>query len=202
MKKLLFCSLPLAILIIGCVGSNSGNNSINKKEITENVANEKALKSFFDGFIKKNPNYLNNAITKEEAAKLLASEFTTLASADSLACISDLPAKLEMMLPYSNGEEYVVKFVCLSHDNEVSNEYTVSYQVFSKMPREEATIIKEGVEYSITGRFVGFLTPGNFTLPSGRGATDLPTIYSFDGKPNFNLGTLVVEGLKLTEASE
>lgn len=199
MKKLLLCLLPFALLAVGCTGSTFRNSTINNEATTEK---EKALKPFFDGFIKANPNYLNNAITKDEAANLLASEFTALASADSLACIADLPAKFEMMLPYANEEEYVVKFVCLGHDNCVSDEYAVSYQVFSKMPREEAATIKEGVEYSIKGLFVGFLTPGNFTLPSGRVATDLPTIYTFDGKPTFNLGTLVVEGLKLQEAGQ
>lgn len=204
MNKLLFASLSVALLLGSCTGHTSGNSETSGVTNSSTSVNpKKALKPFFDDFIRNNPDYLNNSLTKEAAAELLAKEFTALASSDSLACIADLPAKFEMMLPYPGGKEYVVKFVCLGMRSDVSDEYEVAYQAFGKLPKEEAAKIKENVAYSLSGAFVGFLTPSTFVLPSGRGATDLPSIYNYGGeKPTFNLGTLVIDGLTFTEAGQ
>ena len=216
MKKLLYL-LPLSLVVAGCVGSTSGGGSpSNEDSVAVNAETPQqrtaALKPFFDDFVKSHPNLLNNSLTKDEGAKELADAFSALASADSLACISDVPLTYEMMLPYPNGTDYVVKFAYSDYLNKgsrptISDAYEVGFQVFAKLPKEKAIALKENRSYYVTGRFVGYLTPANFTLPSGGGATDVPSIgvcsrlSSTDPeRPDFGLGTLIVEGLTFRNA--
>ena len=153
MKKLLYL-LPLSLVVAGCVGSTSaGGSSSNEDSVAVNAETPQqrtaALKPFFDDFVKSHPNLLNNSLTKDEGAKELASAFSALASADSLACISDLPLTYEMMLPYSNGTDYVVKFAYSDYLNNmgsrptISDAYEVGFQVFAKLPKEKAIALKE-----------------------------------------------------------
>lgn len=181
-------------MFVGC-GSPTAQTNTTK----EPVPSEKRIKTFIDSFISANPDYLNNEITQKEAAQRLAHEFTVLAQSDTLACIADLPAKYEMMLAYPGDSLYVVKFAYtdLLSKHKVSKSYNFSYQAFSILSKKEAAKIRKDQSYFLSGNFVGFLTHNNFVLPSGSRAEDVPQVYTFDDKPDFNLGTLVIENLKL-----
>lgn len=181
-------------MLIGCVSSPTTTKTTQQKE--------KRIKMFIDNFISANPNYLNNEITQKEASQRLARKFETLAKSDTLSCIADLPAKYEMMLAYPGDSLYVVKFVYsdLLSKHKVSKDYNFSYQAFSILPKKEAAKIVKEQNYFLSGNFVGFLTHNNFVLPSGNCSEDLPQVGTFDSKPDFNLGTLVIENLKFVPA--
>lgn len=208
MKKALFF-LFLSSIYISC-----SSPSVTKEK--EPKQQEKRIKTFIDNFISANPNYLNNEITKKEAAQQLANEFTTFAKHDTLAYIADLPTQYYAMAAYEGDTLYVVKFYYpgLSNNDCVSKEYTLSYRVISILPKKEAIKLIDNQKYYLSGSFVSFLNmrtfldvilaSGNPTLAiydfCGENPNDLPTVNNLSGKPDFNLGTLVIENLKFVPA--
>lgn len=204
MKKLLPC-LALPLLAVACAGSGAQSSNSVKEDsvavVSEPETPETPLKVFFDGFLANHPGLMNNNVTKQEGAVALAEEFAAFATADSLSCLWDLGARFEMMLPYPGEKEYAVKFSYADYYERVPifTDYDVAYQVFGKMPREEALKLNDNTRYRISGRFGGFLTPKTFRLPSGGTATDLPIITGTvidSEKPDFNLGTIIVEDIR------
>lgn len=158
------------------------------------------LKSYLDGFIASNKNYLDNQITKDDANNKLKKTFIKDCLGDSIKCISELPLKYEMMLQYGDEDKYVIKFELASTG--ISYAYDVTFLVLSVVNKETASKLKDECLYYIYGSCYDFANSRSFVLPSRGTIEDYPEIHkdSGFGKPLFDLGTLIVKNISFKEA--
>lgn len=191
MKKFLFGLFAL-ILVVSCVQKSTKQTDETKESI---------LKTYLDSFLASNSNCFDNEITKEEATKFLTTDFVAKCLGDSIPCISELPVKFEMLLPYENEDKYVIKFAYSEFSNGVrlSPKYGTTFQIFSIVDKETASKLKENALYYIYGASYDYANSKSFTLPSGKYFEGYPSISKWEGKPEVNLGTLIVQNISFKE---
>ena len=194
--KAIFYSISLVFLFIGCTQNSNQKRSSENFETTKQ---EKVLilKTMLDNFFSENKDCLNNDLTLKGCAKSLQSDFIQNYLGDSIPCISELPLKFERLMEY-NADKYVVKFGYGETTNKakISNDYEVTFQVFSIVDKSTALTLKEGSLYNIYGSCHDFANQKSFTLPSGRYFEDYPKLLKMDGKPYLILGTLIVKNIE------
>lgn len=192
MKKLIYCFCAI-VLLAGCVQSN--------KQSKKEEPAEPKLKSYIDSFLVSNKDCFDNDIKKEEATKFLTTDFVAKCLGDSIICISELPVKFEMLLPYENEDKYVLKFAYseLSNNFRLSPKYGVTFQIFSIVDKEIASKLKENALYHISGACYDYANSKSFTLPSGKYFEGYPSISKWEDKPEINLGTLIVQNISFKE---
>lgn len=207
MKKTLLVVFA-ALLAVGCGGGN--------KE-TETAKKDSEMKRTLDACIAANPNYNNNELTRSVLADSITSAFQ-LYRGKPLKQVENLPCEYEMSLEYGVDPwqyidttiigKYVVKFNYseLLEDNNVSDNYSVGFQVFAILEKEKVMQLVEGAKYYISGTFRDFAnntTETGFRLPSGKCSYDYPSVsyYStFSPSLQINLGTIVLDNLTFKPA--
>ena len=201
MKKV-FLLLVITGFLFSCV---------NKQSNTEQLTEEYILKTILDSCLEKQPNAMNNDITRSILADSIKATIQCYIG-DSLPFLSNIPLKYEMALEYlpspfdfesesfKNAGKYVVKFSFSESSNkcELSKEYQTTFQIFTIMDKEAVATLIDGALYYVNGKFIDFANNSKetgFVLPSGKCLVDYPSISrsALDNKPFINLGTLIIE---------
>lgn len=201
--KAIICAC-VAVLSVGCVNHHS--NTQNATQATQ-MTPTAILDRFINSAIASTPNYMNNDVTRSMLADTLKSRVNQY-QGGKMPFLSELPMEYEMCLPYNQysafAGKYVVKF---SYCNNAPERH-ITFQVFTRMDKEQVANLVDHAKYSIDGTFLFF--PDNtqshwFELPSGRGFTDNPKIHAtieFDNTqtPFINLGSFIMDDVSFTPA--
>lgn len=190
--------------LVGCTNGQPGKQNTPQATQTTTAT---ALDNFVDAAIASTPNYMNNDVTRSMLADTIKARINQY-QGDKLPFLSELPMEYEMCLPYNQysafAGKYVVKF---SYCNNAPERH-ITFQVFTRMDKEQVANLVDHAKYSIDGTFLFF--PDNtqshwFELPSGRGFTDNPKIHAtieFDNTqtPFINLGSFIMDDVSFTPA--
>lgn len=189
MKKFL---LPIlfTFFLLSC---NQTNKPLDKvagegtpKEV---VVKEPLLKQYIDAYLAKNQDCFNNEITEQECSKVFATDFLLTQLGDSIPCISELPLKFDMILPYDN-EKCIIKFDFGISQKILSKDYDVSFHIFSVVDKKTVLPLKQKELYYIKGSCYNYAN-SNSSSESYTYYDDPPRLRN--RKPvEFYLGTLIV----------
>ncbi len=189
------------LTLSGCINDNRGNQSP-----TIEVAPSTNLDNFVDVLFSEFPEAMNNDVTRSILADTIKSRVNQYQGGE-LPLLSDLPMEYEMCLPYNSYSKYAGQYVVKFSYSGRADDRTVTFQVFTRMDKEQVANLVDHAKYNINGTFLFY--PDNtqahwFELPSGRGVTDNPhisttTTLDDSKKPFVNLGTMIFQDVTFTK---
>lgn len=194
-----------ACVTLSLAGCANGGTATTEQSINS-IHTSTHLDQFVDSIFNAMPNAMNNDVTRSMLADSIKSRLNQY-QGGAIPYLAELPLEYEMCLPYNQyskfAGQYVVKF---SYSDRADNK-TTTFQVFTRMNKEEVANLVDHAKYQIDGVFLFF--PDNtqehwFEMPSGKGITDFPDIIAtteLDGsiKPFINLGSFIMDDVKFTK---
>ena len=192
MKKGLYIFIICCLAIVSCESSSQHNSANNQQNDSEYEEDHYLIENIIDSCFSEMPNVMNNDMTKQVFADTLKTRIQKYRG-KSLAFLKEIPMQYEMCLPYEGNKYYVVKF----STNFDFDKYEMSFQVLTKMEKDQMTNLIDKNLYYIDGTFVDFANTSaktGFRLPSGRYFEDYPRILSLY-KLRVDLGTLITKDL-------
>lgn len=192
----------VALSLAGCVNGGTATT----EQGVESAKASTSLDLFVDSIFTSMPNALNNAVTRSMVADSIKSALNKY-QGGAIPYLAELPLEYEMCLPYNGYSKFAGQYVVKFSYSDRATDKTTTFQVFTRMDKEEVTNLVDNAKYRIDGVFLFF--PDNtqehwFELPSGKGFTGFPSISTsteFDGsiKPFINLGTFILDDVKFTK---
>ena len=203
MRKLIITfGACVALSLLGC--SNGGGTATIDHHV-EAAPTLTPLDCFVDSIFKTMPNALNNDVTRSMLADSIKVSLNNY-QGGAIPFLSGLPLEYEMCLPYDRNSKFAGQYVVKFSYSDRATDKTTTFQVFTRMRKEEVANLVDHAKYQVDGVFLFF--PDNtqehwFELPSGKGFTDNPKIYTtteLDGsiKPFINLGSFIMGEVKFT----
>lgn len=200
---------PILLVVIALLATFCSPNK--GAEIDTGHTEKSKLEILLDSVISASPGFLDNDIKRSLFGEALQQSLERYRG-DTMPILEGVPFKFEMMIGYpAKGKEagiskYAVKFILGEDATEPSDNYKVSLQVISVLPKKKALTLKEGAEYILNGTFIDFANcQGSFTLPSGDCFEDMPRVLALSkgvssdySYPYINLGTIVLDSMIFT----
>lgn len=199
---------PLFIFLVLILASCTTNHQeSHRDESPTNVST--MLDRFIDSLLIENPNALNNDVTRSMMSDTIKARFNRY-QGGKLPFLSELPMEYEMCLPYNAYSDFAGQYVVKFSFCDRADDKTTTFQVFTRMDKEQVASLVDNAKYKIDGVFLFY--PDNtkdhwFELPSGRGCTDNPRIsmtteLDNSQKPFINLGTLILKDVNFNKLSD
>lgn len=200
MRKLIpTLGATIAIMLAGCV--KQYNTSSASTEQTKPIT---MLGRMVDSLVSAQPNALNNDVTKQVFADSALSLISRYEGGE-MPFLAELPMEYEMCMVYPSYLDYAGQYVVKFSFADDSEKARYTFQVFTRMSKEDVMGLVDHEKYHIKGKFM--YIPDNtsakwFDLPTGGMIFEYPSVYkSSDDSPNVNLGSWFVDSVKYTKAS-
>lgn len=184
--------------ILTFAGCTKTNNESQSQPIE--VEASTSLDRFIDGLLAEYPNAMNNDVTRATLADTIKSRINHH-QGGQIPFLVELPLEYEMCLPYNAYSKYAGQYVVKFSYSGRGDNRTTTFQVLTRMDKEEVAKLVDHAHYMIDGTFLFYPDSSQdhwFELPSGRGITDNPkinvtTTLDNSQKPFINLGTWILK---------